>query len=324
MARRKNTKKWFNRRGSTLIDPTQSSKFALSENEFYHESILVAEILRDLEWTQCSLLADFTVGGGGHLEALLKSNPKPERIVACDQDLEALRHSQMRLKDFENIEWKHMNFSKALLELGPSSVYRGIADLGVSSRQLDDASRGMSFQKEGPMDLRMDQSSGESAADWLMHCDESSLAQIIRDYGEESRAKLYARRWIENRSQFRASSLTTTEFVRALGHDLSSKTPWGRHPLTRVFQALRIAVNREMEVLDQFLESLPSLLAEGGRIAILTFHSLEDRKVKWALKGRLRSLHKKVVVASEDECQRNPRARSAKLRVYEKNSDEGT
>ena len=280
---------------------------------FQHTSILVNEICQYLAWTDIDRLVDLTVGGGGHLESLLIRFPRPREIIAFDQDPAALRAAQERLKKFEPIRWVHSNFrdfSKQVLE----PVDRLVVDLGVSSHQLDSADRGFSFQKEGPLDMRMNPLQGEPAWSWLMRCGEEELARVIWLYGEEKASRRIARRWVERRNP---DVQTTKAFVEALGFEMESKDRRGRHPLTRVFQALRIHINQEMTVLEELLDQIPRKLQKSGRAAILTFHSLEDREVKWRLRGKLKALNKKVIIAQEDEVKLNPRARSAKLRCFE-------
>ncbi|MDB5037994.1 MAG: S-adenosyl-methyltransferase MraW, partial [Bacteriovoracaceae bacterium] len=187
-------------------------------------------------------------------------------------------------------------------------------DLGVSSHQLDRADRGFSFQKDGPLDMRMNPNEGEPISDWLAHCSEDELRDVLFEYGEESRAKFIARKWVDVRR--RGPITTTKNFVEALGSSLTAKNPKGRHPLTRVFQALRMKANDEFSVLQELIRDLPEILSINGRVGILTFHSLEDREVKWGLKGRLTPVNKKVLQASREESRENPRSRSAKLRVY--------
>jgi len=164
--------------------------------------------------------------------------------------------------------------------------------------------------------MRMNPTKGEAAWEFLEHCDEKELADILKNYGEERKANLFASRFVRERAK--KSIRSTKDFVEALGFHLDSRNRKGRHPLTRVFQALRIHVNQEFEVLESILGDLPDLLKKNGRLAIITFHSLEDRAVKWALKARLSPINKKVIRASLEEQSENPRARSAKLRVYEK------
>ena len=286
----------------------------LSENKlFQHSSILVDEICEYLSWEGIDRLVDLTVGGGGHLEALLRRFPRPREIIAFDQDPAALAAAQKRLKDFEPIRWVHSNFRHLSKHIeGP--VDRLVVDLGVSSHQLDSADRGFSFQKEGPLDMRMNPTDGEPVWKWLMRCGEEELAQILWVYGEERASRRLARRWVERRHP---GIQTTTGFVEALGFELGSKDRTGRHPLTRVFQALRIHINQEVQALEELLDQIPLKLQKSGRAAILTFHSLEDREVKWRLRGKLKALNKKVIIAKEGELKANPRARSAKLRCFE-------
>lgn len=279
------------------------------------------EIAELLAWESCQRVLDLTVGGGGHLHSLLLRYPRPSEIWANDQDEEALAESKRRLKDFEPIHWVHDNFRNIPKHTKEKKFDRILIDLGVSSHQLDDEKRGFSFQKDGPLDMRMDRSRGQSVSEWLMRCDINEFADIVYKYGEEKSSRVFARRWGESRSGLRDKELTTGLFVEALGFDFQSKNPQGRHPLTRVFQALRIFINQEWESLEEILGILPDLLAPQGRLSILTFHSLEDRNVKWALRGKLKPVNKKVIQASDAEAKANPRSRSAKLRVYEKVSE---
>jgi 16S rRNA (cytosine1402-N4)-methyltransferase len=283
---------------------------------------LLREILREMSWSEGEgiAIADFTVGGGGHLRALLEKNPRPQKIVAVDQDPSALLAAKENLKSFEPIEWVHSNFRKIHAEKF-GTFDRILVDLGVSSHQLDTAERGFSFQKEGPLDMRMDPTSGEAAWEWLARCSEKEFIQIMYDYGEESRAKWFAQKWAQARTQ--SDIRTTKEFVEAFGFTFDTKDRNGRHPMTRVFQAIRMHINQEFQVLQELLSHLPALLRTKGRVSVLSFHSLEDREVKWLLKGKLKQTHKKVIIAEEDEQKENPRSRSAKLRVFEKQNLEG-
>lgn len=280
-----------------------------------HQSVLLKESLELMAWDRPGLkIADLTLGLGGHLEAFLKNFPKPSEVWAFDQDPEALSLAKQRLKDFPDIHFVHANF-ESLREHCSIRFDRIFVDLGVSSLQLDEPERGFSFRKEGPLDMRMDPSRGRPAWQLLAEVREPELVQILREYGEERRAPVYARRWVRERKK--GAIRRTEDFVEALGHRLDSKMPNGMHPLTKVFQAIRIWTNREMDVLDSLLEQVPSWLNKNGRLGIISFHSLEDRRVKWSLKGRLKPLHKKVIQASDEERAQNPRSRSAKLRVYE-------
>lgn len=262
-------------------------------------------------------VADLTVGGGGHLWALLNSSPSPKKVYALDQDPAALEAAKKRLEKYSNIEWIHSNFrncAEKILE----PLDRMTVDLGVSSHQLDRAERGFSFQKEGPLDMRMNPESGDTASQWLAQCSEEELSTVLWELGEEKRSRWFAKRWIEIRRKSSTPITTTQGLVEAFGFKADSKDRQGRHPMTRFFQAIRMHINDEWGSLEALLAIVPNLLAKGGRVAFFTFHSLEDRCVKWSLRGKLRPLDKKVIVATDEERDRNPRSRSAKLRVYEK------
>lgn len=283
-----------------------------------HEPVLLEPLIERMAWSEPVEVADLTVGGAGHLKALLMHcDIKPSRIVANDQDSFALGKAKEALKEFEPIEWCHGNF-RILVPENIGQFDRVIVDLGVSSFQLDSGERGFSFQKEGPLDMRMNPEEGEPVWSWLEHCREQELADIIWKYGEERRSRKFARQWCHG-GQGKGIK-TTQDFVGFFGYRLDSKDHHGRHPLTRVFQALRIFINDEFGALEELLEHLPRLLKPEGRVAIITFHSLEDRAVKWGLRGKLDPINKKVVQAEEEERLRNPRSRSAKLRVYERNA----
>lgn len=288
---------------------------------FKHAPVLLREILADMSWKNSDVVvADFTVGGGGHLKALLENNPLPKKVLAVDQDPAALKAAKENLKDFPNIEFLHSNFSEISADKFPEKFDRISIDLGVSSHQLDSAERGFSFQKDGPLDMRMNPTAGESAAEWLAHCSEEEFIKILRDYADESRARPIAKKWSDARAS--KAIRTTREFVEALGFTLESKDRKGRHPLTRAFQAIRMHINQEFQVLQKILDELPNLLKPNGRVSILSFHSLEDREVKWLLRGKLKQIHKKVIIAQDDEMDENPRSRSAKLRIFELTKEE--
>lgn len=269
-----------------------------------------------MAWSETTVrVADLTVGMGGHLKAFLAANPEAAYVLAADQDQAALKIAKDVLSDWPQIDFKHQNFEAMTRWVG-ESFDRIFIDLGVSSLQLDDASRGFSFRTNGPLDMRMNPTVGPSARDWLYECTEEDFVRVLRDYGEERRAPLIARKWVHLRKTTDVRS--TQDFVEALGFHLDSKTKKGTHPLTKVFQAVRIHVNRELDVLDGLLKALPKLLKKNGRVGIISFHSLEDRLVKWSLRGKLKPINKKVIQATDEEIRSNPRSRSAKLRVYEK------
>ncbi len=299
-----------------------------SASHWVHKPVLVEEIKDALAWGGSSVsFWDATVGLAGHSRALLLSNKLPIRYVATDQDAVALEQAKKTLEESFGSSWvgvfEHSNFAD-YAEQTSDRFDRILVDLGVSSYQLDDATRGFSFQKEGPLDMRMDPSKGRALADWLFHCDRDEFLRVLR-MGEVLQAHRLVDRWLRERDALvnlkgmdteGRPLMTTKHFVEALGHRLDSKDRKGRHPLTLVFQALRVFINCEDTVLERLLTRLPQILAPEGRVAIISFHSQEDRMVKWMLKETLEPITKKVVMASEAEAQENPRARSAKLRVY--------
>lgn len=257
---------------------------------------------------------DATVGGGGHSAQILAMNPAAS-VVALDQDKTALSAAQERLAtDRDRVTFHHTNFA----EFVPGETkFNGIlADLGVSSPQLDTPERGFSFRHEAPLDMRMNQAQDLTAADIINHWEEVELARIFFVYGEERLSRRIARNIVAQRP-FK----TTTDLAEAIARCVPARYRYGRiHPATRSFQALRIAVNAELEVLETFLAQAPDWLLPGGRLVIISFHSLEDRIVKQTFRGseRLKIITKKPLVATETEIQSNPRARSAKLRVAER------
>lgn len=307
-----------------------------------HEPVLLEPILESLEPNRPDgVLVDATVGLGGHAEALLERHPAV-RLIAIDRDPEALARSQERLSRFGDrvtfVRGRHESLIDILKQSGieapVSSISGLLADLGVSSMQLDDASRGFSFRFEGPLDMRMG-SEGRSAADLVNDLDEYELMRIIRDYGEEPMARRIARAIIEARAE---GPIDTTSRLAEVIRTVKKPRYNAIDPSTLTFQALRIATNEELVGLDRFADDAVSVLETGARVAIISFHSLEDRIVKRAFrrlegectcppnlpvcgcgaKALVEVLTGRPVTASEEEMQRNPRSRSAKLRVAER------
>lgn len=277
------------------------------------------------------LAIDCTTNGGGHSYGLLERSAPDGQLVGLDADAQALRLAAERLAPFgPRARLVHRNFRDLgsvarELALGPADGV--VFDLGLSSVQLDQTDRGFSFRGDQPLDMRFDASrSVPTAADLLNELDEEELARLFRDYGEEPRARRVARTIVQQRVE--APLLRTGDLVRAVLRALGPER--GRvHPATRIFQAMRIAVNEELEALGTALDAALDLLATGGRLAVISFHSLEDRIVKWRLRAwaapgpddqpaRIRILTKRPLRPSEVEVQRNQRARSAKLRVAER------
>jgi 16S rRNA (cytosine1402-N4)-methyltransferase len=306
-----------------------------------HRPVLLFETLRLLAPERGGLFVDATLGLGGHSEAILNASPEA-RVIGIDRDREALRLASERLKPFGErfraVHAVHADIALVLRETGESSVSGVLADLGVSSLQFDTPERGFSFRHDAPLDMRMDAEGGEeTAADLLERLPEEEIARVIFEYGEERRSRRIAR-WIVERRERGEPVRTTLELAelvaRAVGHRRGERI----HPATRTFQALRIAVNRELEGLGEFVETAVDLLQAGGRLAVISFQSLEDRIVKRALRrlaghcecdprlpvcscGARRAveiLTRRPVVPAEEEVAENPRARSAKLRACAK------
>lgn len=277
-----------------------------------------------------AVIVDFTLGGGGHTNALLDELAKlPEggaghRVLAFDRDPEALARATTRFaREIAEgrLELKHARMSETGPHLEGRNLLGCLADLGFSSDQMDQGARGFSFQSEGPLDMRMDPTDGVSAADYLRQVTEAELTRVLTEYGEERFAKRIASSLIQLRRQGKLPE-TTHALSVAVVRALPAGARHGRiHAATRTFQALRIAVNQEFEELDWLLSDGILFLKPGGRAAILSFHSLEDRRVKQAFKdpeGPCRPLSKKPLEPDEGEIQSNPRARSAKLRIAER------
>ncbi|MBD2114997.1 MULTISPECIES: 16S rRNA (cytosine(1402)-N(4))-methyltransferase RsmH [Cyanophyceae] len=286
----------------------------MAEPEFYHVPVLPEAVLEGLNIQPGGRYLDATAGGGGHSRLMLEAD-QTVRVVAVDQDAAAIAATQANLAEFgDRVSLWHGNFAN----FDPAgNLFNGVlADLGVSSVQLDVGDRGFSFRQTAPLDMRMDPRQDLTAADIVNHWDETELANLIYTYGEERLSRRIARKIVDQRPW-----QTTTDLAEAISYCVPRSYRYGRiHPATRTFQALRIAVNQELKVLETLLKVAPSWLTPGGRLVIISFHSLEDRLVKHTLKDApdLKVITKKPVIATETEVSQNPRARSAKLRVAER------
>ena len=297
-----------------------------------HRSVLLEEAMAWLDPKPGGRYCDATLGAGGHTFAMLERSAPDGRVIGLDRDPAALTTAGERLEAFgERVTLVHARFSEAravLERLGMIPVDGFLVDLGVSSPQLDRPERGFSFRTDGPLDMRMDPTTGETAADLLRRVDEGELTQIIREQGEERHAARVARAIIEAR---RAGPVETTGKLAAIVARAIPRHEYGKNPATRTFQALRITVNDELGEIARFLDVAADCLRPGGRLVVIAFHSLEDRIVKRRLRelaGRggagsanpavLRLLTKHVVVPGDEERRSNPRARSARLRAAER------
>jgi 16S rRNA (cytosine1402-N4)-methyltransferase len=297
----------------------------------HHVPVLPAEVLDVLAPAPGQVLVDATVGAGGHARQLAERVGPSGRLIGLDQDAHMLDLARPRLAGLP-VTLVQANFAelpRVLRDLGLSQIDGLLADLGICSDQLDDPQRGFRFSASGPLDMRMNPLEGESARDLLLRLNERDLADLIWKYGEERFSRRIARRIVEGR---RRAPLSTTEELAEL---VRQCVPRGRHrpgqrapidPATRVFQALRIAVNDELRALDRLLEFLPRWLRPGGTAAIISFHSLEDRRVKQAFRDRevWQEVTRKPLVAGDEETANNPRARSAKLRAARRIDPEET
>lgn len=305
-----------------------------------HVPVLLEEVLQLLAGPNVRTVVDATLGGGGHSEAFLERFPDIGLLVGLDRDEEAVQRAAQRLTRFgdrvKTVKSHFADMGEVLDTMGVGKVDAVLMDLGVSSFQLEDGARGFSFQKDGPLDMRMDKSFHTSARDLVNGYSQQELTSIFWEYGEESAAKKIAKAIVHARS---ISPITTTLQLAGV---IESAAPRhgkpGIHPATRVFQAIRIAVNGELDRLKEAVETAVDRLNPGGRLAVISFHSLEDRIVKNAFADmagrcicppslpvcvcgrieRVRILTKKPVQPGDEEVSQNPRARSAKLRAVEK------
>src|SRR3954470_463548 len=297
-----------------------------------HLSVLLEEAMTWLAPKPGGRYCDATLGAGGHAFAVLERSSPDGRVIGLDRDPAALATAGARLESFgDRVSLVHARFSEArvvLERLGMIPVDGFLVDLGVSSPQLDRGERGFSFRTDGPLDMRMDPTTGETAAELLRRVDEDELTRIIREQGEERHAARVARAIIEAR---RAGPVETTGKLAAIVARATPRHEYGKNPATRTFQALRITVNDELGEIERFLDVAADCLRPGGRLVVIAFHSLEDRIVKRRLRqlaGRggagssdpavLRLLTKHVVVPGDEERRSNPRARSARLRAAER------
>ena len=280
------------------------------ESTFEHLSVLSQELIAGLEIVPGGMYLDATAGGGGHSESIL-SQGEDVRLIAIDRDEMAIAAVKTRLADYypQRLSFWQGNFA----DYQPDVLFDGIiADLGVSSPQLDFAERGFSFRAEAPLDMRMDRSQRVTAAEIVNHWKEVSLADLIYEYGEERFSRRIAKKIVQQRP-----FQTTTELAGAIASTVPGKYRHGRiHPATRTFQALRIEVNQELKSLAKLIEVAPSWLKPNGKLGIISFHSLEDRIVKHHFRGHelLQVITKKPITATREEQRANPRSRSAKLR----------
>ena len=308
--------------------------------EFKHEPIMLEECLTYLNIKPDGIYVDGTIGGAGHSSEIVKRLSKEGKLIGIDRDEEALRASKERLKEYANVEYvwgKHEEMKRHLASLGIDKVDGILLDLGVSSYQIDEASRGFSYTKEARLDMRMDQTQAIDAEYIINHYSEEELARVFYEYGEEKLSRKMANKIVRTRQTV---PITTTTELADLIRMVNPKT--AVDSFKRVFQALRIEVNGELKELQKAIEDSIMLLKPEGRLCIITFHSLEDRIVKNTFiqyEGRCtcpkdfpkcvcgyvsygKILTKKPVIPSEEEQERNSRSKSAKLRVFERNTNE--
>jgi 16S rRNA (cytosine1402-N4)-methyltransferase len=290
-----------------------------------HVPVLLKEAIDFLAVRRGGTYIDATVGLGGHSYEIAKRLGAPGHLIGLDKDPAALEIARNRLApggaDWPSITLLHRSFAEIAEGEQAATVDGVLADLGVSSLQLDSAARGFSFQAEGPLDMRMNPQSERTAEQVVNHLDERQLADVIYEFGEERRSRRIARAICRSRPI--QSTAHLADVISAAARPMNSAER-KIHPATRTFQALRIFVNRELDDLRALLEAAPGILKPGGRVVIISFHSLEDRIVKDAFRDGerkymyYRMLTKKPVIASDEESDRNPRARSAKLRAAER------
>ncbi len=298
-----------------------------------HNPVLLQEVLEHLALRPGALVVDGTLGSGGHAEAILKAMGEGGRLIGLDQDPAAIGRCREIFKDDSRVMLRHENFrniEKVLKDLNITVVDAVLLDIGTSSEQLADGQRGFSFQMKGELDMRMNPEVGPKASELIAQMSENELAELFRESGERRNASRFARSIVESR---RHQPIDTTEdLIRVLDGALPAslrfqkgrRPVWARrHPATRVFQALRIKVNDELNALKEGITGAWKCLSESGRLAVITFHSDEDRIVKfqfreWVAENHGKLIFRKPIVAKRSEILNNPRSRSAKLRVIEK------
>lgn len=309
--------------------------------EFGHQPVLLRETLAYLDPQPGGLFIDGTLGAGGHAAAILEHTAPSGRLLGFDRDPAALEFATRRLAPFGErftpVGRSYADMDLIAVEHDIAAVDGILLDLGLSSRQLEDAQRGFSFLKEGPLDMRFDPRQGETAADLINSLNAEELADIFWRYGEETHSRRIARLIVAHRP-----IRTTTELAGLIENEIGRRGRPGRHPATRVFQALRIAVNGELDEVERGLRAAAGLLRPGGRLAVISFHSLEDRLVKnffrdaaracvcppeqpvctCGARPELKLVTRKAIQATADEIAANPRSRSARLRVAAKTGKE--
>lgn len=308
--------------------------------EFSHVSVLLEETVSGLNVKPEGTYVDGTLGGGGHSYHILKMLNDQGRLIGIDQDEEALKAARGRLEEFHNVTFVHSNycnFKQVLKDQGIEKVDGILLDLGVSSYQLDNPERGFSYMADAPLDMRMDQRSEITASDIVNGYSQSELATMIRTYGEEQFANNIAKHIVKRREEKRIE--TTGELVEIIRAAIPMKIQKNMgHPAKQTFQAIRIELNKELKVLSDTLDDMVDLLKPGGRLCIITFHSLEDRIVKNVFKEKEnpctcpsdfpvcvcgkkplgKVVTRKPILPSKEEMDENSRSRSAKLRIFEK------
>lgn len=308
---------------------------------FEHKSVLLMETIDSLAIRPDGVYVDGTLGGGGHALEVCRRLGEKGRLIGIDQDADAIRAATERLLPFQEnvtiVRNNYENIAEVLAELGIGKVDGIYLDLGVSSYQLDTAERGFTYREDAPLDMRMDQRNSQTAADIVNTYSESDLYRIIRDYGEDRFAKNIAKHIVRNRQD--KPFETTGELIETIKAAIPAKIrATGGHPAKRTFQAIRIELNHELDVLNRSIDTMIDLLNPGGRLSIITFHSLEDRIVKTRFrtnenpcicppgfpvcmcgkKSKGVVVTRKPIVPTEDEIENNKRAKSSKLRVFER------
>ena len=301
------------------------------QGTWIHHTVLLNEAVQALAINPDGHYVDATFGRGGHSRLILEQLSRQGRLTVFDKDPQAVEAAQALAASDARLAVRHQGFCN-LGELGAASVDGVLMDLGVSSPQIDDPERGFSFRNDGPLDMRMDTTRGQSVAQWLETADVSTLSEVIREYGEERFAQPIAKA-IDRRRQERGSFRTTRELAEVVAGAVKTREP-GKDPATRTFQAFRIFINAELEELQQALEASLQVLRPGGKLVVISFHSLEDRMVKQFMARHSRAVVDrrvpfaepapmalsglKRVMPSDEEVKGNPRSRSAVMRVAER------